>query len=48
MSEEEKDQLEELPEDGLQDQISITQHRVTIDEQEIRYTVTAGTIVLKE
>ena len=48
MSEEEKDQLEGLPEDELQDQISITQHRVTIDEQEIRYTVTAGTIVLKE
>ena len=48
MSAEEKDQLEGLPEDEFQDQISITQHRVTIDEQEIRYTVTAGTIVLKE
>ncbi|HEU4740195.1 MAG TPA: peptidase S10 [Meiothermus sp.] len=30
------------------DQISVTQHRVTIGGQEIGYTVTCGTLVLKE
>ena len=48
MSEEEKDQSEDLLPDEPQDQLSITQHSVTIDQQEIHYTVTAGTIVLKE
>ena len=48
MSEEEKDQSEDLLPDAPQDQLSITQHSVTIDQQEIHYTVTAGTIVLKE
>ena len=48
MSEEEKDQSEELLPDEPQDQLSITQHSVTIDQKEIHYTVTAGTIVLKE
>ena len=48
MSEEEKDQLGDLPPGELQDQLSTTQHSVTIGQQEIHYTVTAGTIVLKE
>ena len=48
MSEEEKDQSEDLPLGELQDQLSTTQHSVTIGQQEIHYTVTAGTIVLKE
>ena len=48
MSEEEKDQSEALPLGELQDQLSTTQHSVTISQQEIHYTVTAGTIVLKE
>ena len=48
MSEEEKDQSEDLLPDEPQDHISITQHSTTIDQKEIHYTVTAGTIVLKE
>jgi len=48
VSEEEKDQSEDLPLGELQDQLSTTQHSVTISQQEIHYTVTAGTIVLKE
>jgi carboxypeptidase C (cathepsin A) len=48
VSEEEKDQSEDLPLGELQDQLSTTQHSVTIGQQEIHYTVTAGTIVLKE
>ena len=48
MSAEEKDQSEDLLPDEPQDQLSITQHSVTIDQKEIHYTVTAGTIVLKE
>ncbi|MEE2619465.1 MAG: peptidase S10 [Candidatus Poribacteria bacterium] len=48
MSEEEKDQSEDLPLGELQDQLSTTQHSVTISQQEIHYTFTAGTIVLKE
>ena len=48
MSEEEKDQSEDLPLGELQDQLSTTQHSVTIGQQEIHYTVIAGTIVLKE
>ena len=48
MSEEEKDQSGDLLPDEPQDQLSITQHSVTIGQQEIHYTVTAGTILLKE
>lgn len=48
MSEEEKDQSEDFLPDEPQDQLSITQHSITIDQKEIHYTVTAGTIVLKE
>ena len=48
MSEEEKDQSEDLLPDEPQPQLSITQHSITIDQKEIHYTVTAGTIVLKE
>ena len=48
MSAEEKDQSEDLLPDEPQDQLSITQHSVTIGQQEIHYTVTAGTIVLRE
>tara|TARA_B100000809_G_scaffold264304_1_gene319786 strand:- start:2340 stop:3821 length:1482 start_codon:yes stop_codon:yes gene_type:complete len=48
VSEEEKDQSEDLPLGELQDQLSTTQHSVTIGQQEIHYTVIAGTIVLKE
>ena len=48
MPEEGKGQPEDLPPEEPEDQLSITQHSVTIDQQEIHYTVTAGTIVLKE
>ena len=48
MSKEEKDQSEDLLPDEPQDRLSITQHSITIDQKEIHYTVTAGTIVLKE
>ncbi|HHZ93146.1 TPA: peptidase S10 [Candidatus Poribacteria bacterium] len=48
MSEEGKGQPEDLPPEEPEDRLSITQHSVTIDQQEIHYTVTAGTIVLKE
>jgi len=48
VSEEEKDQSGDLPLGELQDQLSTTQHSVTIGQQEIHYTVIAGTIVLKE
>jgi carboxypeptidase C (cathepsin A) len=52
MAQEEKDK--DKPENGddkfptPEDQISVTQHTATINGQEINYTVTAGTIVLKE
>jgi len=46
--EEGKGQPEDLPPEEPEDRLSITQHSVTIDQQEIHYTVTAGTIVLKE
>ncbi|HIP09799.1 MAG TPA: peptidase S10 [Rhodospirillales bacterium] len=48
MPEEGKGQPEDLPPEEPEDRLSITQHSVTIDQQEIHYTVTAGTIVLKE
>jgi carboxypeptidase C (cathepsin A) len=41
-----KDEKKEKPE--LKDNIVVTQHKITIDGQEITYTVTTGTIVLKE
>ncbi len=34
--------------DKPQDQLSVTQHSLTLNGQTLRYTVTAGTIVLKE
>ena len=48
MPEEGKGQPEDLPPEEPEDRLSITQHSVTIDQKEIHYTVTAGTIVLKE
>lgn len=49
MSEEEKnDKKEEENKPEPEDQIVTTQHTAVIDNQEIRYTVTTGTIVLKE
>lgn len=41
-----KDEKKEKPE--LKDNLVVTQHKITIDGQEITYTVTTGTIVLKE
>lgn len=41
-----KDEKKEKPE--LKDNLVVTQHTITIDGQEIAYTVTTGTIVLKE
>ena len=32
----------------LKDNLSVTQHTITLGGQELRYTVTAGTIVLRE
>ena len=34
--------------DSLEDNLSVTQHAVTLGGQELRYTVTAGTLVLRE
>ena len=42
----EKEEEKKYPE--LQEQVVQTQHRVTIKGQEIKYTVTAGTIILKQ
>ncbi len=41
-----KDEKKEKPE--LKDHLVVTQHQITIGGQEISYTVTTGTIVLKE
>ena len=41
-----KDEKKEKPE--VKDNLVVTQHKITIAGQEISYTVTAGTIVLKE
>lgn len=48
MAETNKDQNENGAQPEIKDVLSITQHSVTIDGQTIRYTATAGTIVLKE
>lgn len=41
-----KDEKKEKPE--VKDNLVVTQHTITIDGQEIAYTVTTGTIVIKE
>ncbi len=41
-----KEEKREKPE--VKDNLVVTQHKITIDQQEISYTVTTGTIVLKE
>ena len=41
-----KDEKKERPE--IKDQIVVTQHQITINGEEIKYTVTTGTVVLKE
>ena len=41
-----KDEKKEKPE--LKDQLVVTQHSITIGGEELHYTVTAGTIVLKD
>jgi carboxypeptidase C (cathepsin A) len=46
MNESEKATKETAP--GYVDQLSITQHQVRIGGQEIRYTATTGTLILKE
>ena len=43
-----KDSPKDDPNETLKDTLSITQHTVTLGGQELRYTVTAGTIVLRE
>lgn len=48
VSEEEKDQSKNLLLEEPEDQLSITQHSIIVDQQKIHYTVTAGTIVLRE
>jgi len=48
MSEKENNKREEATKEVPEDVIVITQHKVVIDGREIGYTVTAGTIVLKE
>ena len=53
MSQAEKKESEETKDEGKQpnipeDKLSITHHSVTINGEEIRYTATAGTLVLKE
>jgi carboxypeptidase C (cathepsin A) len=48
MTAEEKDRKTETPPEPLKDHISETHHKLVIEGREIRYTATAGTIVLKE
>ncbi|RKU20948.1 peptidase S10 [Candidatus Poribacteria bacterium] len=53
MSQEEKKESEETKDDAKkpdipEDKLSVTHHSVTINGEEIRYTATAGTLVLKE
>ena len=53
MSQEEKKESEETKNDEKnpdipEDKLSVTHHSVTINREEIRYTATAGTLVLKE
>ena len=49
MAEAEKPSEQEQPKvEAPKDVLSETQHRVTIKGQEIQYTVTTGTLVLKE
>jgi carboxypeptidase C (cathepsin A) len=43
---EDKDEKKEKPE--IKDHLVVTQHQITIGGEEVRYTVTAGTVVLKE
>ena len=43
-----KDSSKDDPNETLKDNLSITQHTVTLGGKELRYTVTAGTIVLRE
>ncbi|MCH8291422.1 peptidase S10 [Candidatus Poribacteria bacterium] len=47
-SNDKKDNDEEKTPPTPEDQLSVTQHHVTIDGKTINYTVTTGTIVLKE
>ncbi len=53
MSQEEKKDVEESPSDAEEDNsipeddLSVTHHSVTINGEELRYTATAGTLVLK-
>ena len=53
MSQEEKKQSEETTDeeknaDSPEDKLSVTHHSVTINGEEIRYTATTGTLILKE
>ena len=53
MSEEEKNESEETTDeekdaDEPEDNLSVTHHSVTINGEEIRYTATTGTLILKE
>ena len=53
MNQEEKKESEETKDEGKhpdipEDKLSVTHHSVTINGEEIRYTATAGTLVLKE
>ena len=53
MSQAEKKESEETKDEGKhpdipEDKLSVTHHSVTINGEEIRYTATAGTLVLKE
>ena len=53
MSEEEKKESEETKDeeknaDIPEDKLSVTHHSVTINGEEIRYTATTGTLILKE
>ena len=53
MSQAEKKESEETKDEGKQpnipeDKLSVTHHSVTVNGEEIRYTATAGTLVLKE
>ncbi len=49
MSQEEKKETEKKKEESIpEDTLSVTHHSVTVNGEEIRYTATAGTLVLKE
>lgn len=47
-NDEAKEKMADNLDQGLEDNLSVTKHSITLDGRTIHYTVTAGTIILKE